>query len=292
MPAANGASVDWPTLRVNPMSLSARIATAVPLAAICAAAVWYLPPPAFPVIVGVIVLLGAWEWSALAGISTSPSRCAYVAVLLVAGGALIVMTDAVLALRTAIGAVMFWAGALLLIIATERGGFSLQNWPRLRALCGALVLLPMWLCLYALYVGPQGSVQVLFLLVLVWGADIAAYAAGRAWGRRRLCPAVSPGKSWEGAWAGLLAGGVLGALFALSQNLPASGMLRFTLLAVLTVTASIAGDLFESMVKRSANVKDSGTLLPGHGGILDRIDSLTAAAPFYLFGLHYAGSQS
>ena len=273
------------------MSLNARIATAIPLAAACAAAVWFLPSPVFAAVVGAIVLLGAWEWSALAGMAATPARCAYVAVLLIVGGALVGTAAASLASWFALGAVIFWAGGLLLVMATERGRFSLQRWPVMRLLCGALVLLPMWLCLSALHAAPHGPMQVLFLLLLVWGADIAAYVAGRAWGRRRLCPAVSPGKSWEGAWAGLFAGGVLGLLFALSQNLPVPGMLRFALLAGITVVASIVGDLFESMVKRSANVKDSGTLLPGHGGILDRIDSLTAAAPIYLFGLHYAGSQ-
>ena len=272
------------------MSLDARIATAVPLAAACAAAVYFLPPLALAAGIGAVVMLGAWEWSAMAGISALPARCAYVGVLVLAGAALIAMADATLASRVAGGAVIFWVVALSLVMATERGRFSLQHWPGLRGCCGALVLLPPWVGLHALHAEPQGAVQVLFLLVLVWAADIAAYVAGRAWGRHRLCPAVSPGKSWEGAWAGLCAGGVLGVLFAQAQNLPVPGMLRFTLLAGMTVMASIVGDLFESMVKRSANVKDSGTLLPGHGGILDRIDSVTAAVPIYLFGLHCAGS--
>ena len=273
------------------MSLNARIATAVPLAAACAAAVYFLPTPAIAAGIGAIVMLGAWEWSALTGIAAAPARYAYVAVLVLVGAALVVTADATLASRIASCAVIFWVFALLLVMATERGRFSLQHWPRLRTLCGALVLLPPWLSLCVLHAEPQGARQVLFLLVLVWGADIAAYVAGRTWGRHRLCPAVSPGKSWEGVWAGLIAGGALGVLFALEQNLSVPGMLRSALLAGMTVAASIVGDLFESMVKRSANAKDSGTLLPGHGGILDRIDSVTAAAPIYLFGLHLAGSQ-
>ena len=273
------------------MSLDARIATAIPLAAACVAAVWFLPSPAFAVVVGAVVMLGAWEWSGLAGVVAVPARCTYVALLLALGNAITVLADGVLLSRLAMGTVVLWACALLLVIAAGRGHFHLQHWPRLRVLCGALVLLPPWLCLVALHAGPQGPMQVLFLLILIWGADISAYLAGRAWGRRRLCPGVSPGKSWEGAWAGLFAGGVLGILFGLAQNLPTPGMLRFALLAGMTVAASIVGDLFESMVKRSANVKDSGTLLPGHGGILDRIDSVTAAAPFYLVGLQFAGWQ-
>ena len=282
----------WPVLRVKSVSLNARIATAVPLAAVCAAAVYFLPSPVLAAGIGGIVMLGAWEWAALAGISAAPARSGYVAVLLALGGALLGTADATVVTLLAIGAVIFWACALLLIVATERGRFSLQRWPRFRVLCGVLVLLPPWLSLSVLHAGPQGAMHVLLLLILVWGADTAAYVAGRAWGRRRLSPAVSPGKSWEGVWAALIAGAVLGVLFGVAQNLPVPGMIRFALLAGMTVAASIVGDLFESMVKRSANVKDSGTLLPGHGGILDRIDSVTAAAPIYLVGLHFAGSQS
>ncbi len=283
--------MDWPVLQVKSVSLNARIATAVTLAAVCVAAVYFLPPPVFAAGIGAIVMLGAWEWAALAGISAAPARSGYVAGMLVLGVALLGTADATLVTRLATGAVIFWAWALSLVVATERGRFSLQRWPRFRYLCGVLVLLPPWLSLSVLHAGPQGAMQVLFLLFLVWGADIAAYFAGRAWGRRRLSPAVSPGKTWEGVWAGLLAGGMLGVIFGMAQNLPVPGMVRFALLAGITVAASIVGDLFESMVKRSANVKDSGTLLPGHGGVLDRIDSVTAAAPIYLAGLHFAGLQ-
>jgi phosphatidate cytidylyltransferase len=127
---------------------------------------------------------------------------------------------------------------------------------------------------------------VLFLLVLIWIADSGAYFAGRRWGRRKLAPLVSPGKTREGAYGalagGLLWGGVLAALYGVS--VPQQGGL--VLLCLLTVVASIVGDLYESLSKRERGVKDSGSLLPGHGGILDRIDSLTAAAPVFALGLH------
>lgn len=280
-----------PTPWADPVSINARIATAVSLAAACTAAVFFLPPLAFAAAIGAIVMLGAWEWSALVGISTPPTRYVYVATLLLAGIALLGVTDAAQALHLALAAMAFWVLALMLVIATQLGRFSLRHWPRSRAACGALVLLPPWLCLGVLHAGPHGPAKVMFLLLLVWSADSAAYVAGRAWGRHRLCHAVSPGKSWEGAWAGMLAAVVLGILFAVSRNLPGPAMLRFALLGAMTVAASIVGDLFESMVKRSAHVKDSGSLLPGHGGILDRIDSLTAAAPVYLFGLQFTWSQ-
>ena len=137
---------------------------------------------------------------------------------------------------------------------------------------GFAVLVPAGLGVLALQPG-----EVLMVLVLVWIADTAAYFVGRAWGRRKLAPAISPGKTWEGA-----AGGLIGALaYAIIGGFSIQGIAwaPFLAAAALLAMASIVGDLFESALKRQAGVKDSGTLLPGHGGILDRIDSATAALP-------------
>jgi len=137
---------------------------------------------------------------------------------------------------------------------------------------GLVVLVPAGLAMLAL-----GPLQVLLVLVLVWIADTAAYFVGRAWGRRKLAPAISPGKTWEGA-----AGGLIGALaYAIIGGFWIEEIAWAPLLAAAALLAmvSIVGDLFESAAKRQAGVKDSGSLLPGHGGILDRIDSATAALP-------------
>jgi phosphatidate cytidylyltransferase len=154
---------------------------------------------------------------------------------------------------------------------------------------GLLVLIPAWAGLVWIHQLSRGPYLVLFLLVLIWIADSGAYFAGRRWGRRKLAPLVSPGKTREGAYGalagGLLWGGVLAALYGVS--VPQQGCL--VLLCLLTVVASIVGDLYESLSKRERGVKDSGSLLPGHGGILDRIDSLTAAAPVFALGLHLIG---
>jgi phosphatidate cytidylyltransferase len=148
-----------------------------------------------------------------------------------------------------------------------------------------VVLLPTWTSLVALHArAPDGRWWLLFLLVLVWIADTAAFFVGRRWGRRRLASVVSPGKSWEGVLAGLAGGIAAGAVFGLYRDMQGVEMLVFLLICGGTVAASVVGDLMESMMKRSANLKDSGNLLPGHGGVLDRIDSLTAAAPVFLAG--------
>jgi phosphatidate cytidylyltransferase len=148
-----------------------------------------------------------------------------------------------------------------------------------------VVLLPAWIGLAYLRLDQAGSWLILYVIALVACADIGAYFAGRAFGRHKMAPAVSPGKTLEG-----LAGGITAvALFALLISaiaLPAAiSPSAFLLLSMATALASVLGDLVESMVKRHRGVKDSGTLLPGHGGVLDRIDSLAAAIPVFAFGM-------
>jgi phosphatidate cytidylyltransferase len=154
-------------------------------------------------------------------------------------------------------------------------------------LAGVLALVPAWLALVRLRLDvPRGAEWMLFTLILVFAADIGAFFAGRRYGRVRLAPAVSPGKTWEG----VLGGAAMSALVALAGSewfgVPVQSFLP---LCLATVAFSIVGDLTESLLKRFAGVKDSGTLFPGHGGVMDRIDSVTGAAPVLLFGLSVLG---
>ncbi|MCG8434327.1 MAG: phosphatidate cytidylyltransferase, partial [Gammaproteobacteria bacterium] len=148
---------------------------------------------------------------------------------------------------------------------------------------GVLALVPCWAAITALHDRqPQGWQLLLFLLVLIWAADIGAYFAGKAWGKNKLAPNISPGKTWEGVFGGLAA--------SLAAALLANYWLGFPLLIILPlvvilVALSVVGDLSESMLKRQAHIKDSGSLFPGHGGVLDRLDSLLATAPMFLLGL-------
>jgi phosphatidate cytidylyltransferase len=149
------------------------------------------------------------------------------------------------------------------------------------------VLVPAWYAVSALRGGENGLTLLLMLLVLVWGADIGAYVAGKTWGRRKLLPAVSPGKTLEGAAGGLVACVLTGFGFAVWLELSLLASVTLMLLSLLTGMVSVLGDLLESMLKRERGIKDSGQLLPGHGGVLDRIDSLTAAAPVFFAGLYF-----
>jgi phosphatidate cytidylyltransferase len=167
------------------------------------------------------------------------------------------------------------------------------NWPLLaRVLMLGLGLDLLWICVHCLvylhYV--YGGWTLLFMFTLVWVVDIGAYFCGRRFGKRKLAPVISPGKTWEGVFGGLaatLAWMLL--VYALVDGLQ-PGLAAYLAIGLATVSVSIVGDLFESVLKREAGVKDSGALLPGHGGVLDRIDSVIAAAPVFVTGLMLAGS--
>jgi phosphatidate cytidylyltransferase len=183
-----------------------------------------------------------------------------------------------------IAALAWWLAALVWI---ARFGDPKIAWPGwLRALVGIVVLVPTWWALVALHeLSPSGRYYLLFLLALVWAADSAAYFAGRLWGTNKLAPSISPGKTWEGVWGALIAGLLLGILGVIVFGVQGSRWVAFVVLCTATVAFSILGDLAESAFKRQSGLKDSGYLLPGHGGILDRVDSLTAAAPVFMLGL-------
>ncbi|MGH8377042.1 MAG: phosphatidate cytidylyltransferase, partial [Pseudomonas sp.] len=150
-----------------------------------------------------------------------------------------------------------------------------------KLLIGFLILLPAWQGLVLLKQWQLGNWLIMAVMVLVWGADIGAYFSGKAFGKRKLAPQVSPGKSWEGLYGGLLLSLVITAVVAVHRDWSAANLLQGLFGAAVVVLASVVGDLTESMFKRRSGIKDSSNLLPGHGGVLDRIDSLTAAIPVF-----------
>ena len=258
-----------------------RTLTAVVLLAAFLAALFWLPRPAFAVLGAVFVGLAALEWGRLCALASAACR-AYAAAMVCAFGALFALAWRGVWTEQDWLAVLFGAATLFWVVGAPlwmiRGVG--HDAPRLLAAAGFAALLPAGLALVLL-----PPPMVLAVLALVWIADSAAYFTGRAFGRRKLAPQISPGKTWEGVLGGLLGVELYVIICAFTVPLldprpEGSGfwMLYLGAGAVLCVV-SIIGDLFESAVKRQASVKDSGTLLPGHGGVLDRIDSALAALP-------------
>ncbi len=264
-------------------SLRKRIATAAVLIALLLAVLFWLPAGATVALLTLVVLVGAWEWSAFLKWTDRRARAAYVALIAV------LLPLAWLATRTAAGleallgaALLWWLIALAWIVIAPR---RVSAWSA--GLAGLLSLVPAWLALTRLRLQTaQGAQWVLFALALVWMADIGAYFCGRRFGRRRLAPFVSPGKTWAGALGGLAASGIVAVAGGIWFRLPLG---RFLVLCLGAVALSIVGDLTESLLKRFAGMKDSGTLFPGHGGVMDRIDSVTGAVPVLLLGLTFLG---
>ena len=257
--------------------LRQRIITAAWLAPLMLAGLFGLSGGLFALFTAAIVLQAGWEWTNLAGIRHRDNRLLLVGVLALAMLMLWLSGAALAAWPLWLG-VAGWLANLYWVVHYPERGAQWQS-PARRLLMGLWVLLPAWVGLNVLR--DTGAVWLLFVLLLVWCADIGAYFAGRAFGRRKLAPRVSPGKSWEGVAGGLVATAALAVLFASWQGLGLGGGLALLLATLVVTLVSVLGDLLESMLKRFRGIKDSSALLPGHGGVLDRIDSLTAALPLF-----------
>jgi len=247
----------------------------------------FLLPPVWAVLAfGAVFTLGAWEWARFGALRSTAARACYTL-----GMALVLWlswrwTDAPEHLTLLLGAACAWwvLAFFWLSLAPTR------HHPVVVLVCGLAVLVPAFVALARLQISAHGFARgpwiVLWLVLMVCAADIGAYTAGRSFGRRKLAPRVSPGKTWEGALGGLLMVALVAWGGAVYFGLPALDVIAF---GCAVGVFSVIGDLTESMFKRAADLKDSGGLLPGHGGLLDRIDSVTAAAPLYALGLFGSG---
>lgn len=262
--------------------LKQRVMTAIIALAILAVVLFVVPSPVARAVIAAVIVAGAWEWGGFLFADGRAGRVAYVAFI----GALMVMVffnlnDAVWLENLLRIALAWWLLALVWLLF-----FPTPIPPALTWICGSLVLVPAWAALDHLYM--QSPALLVFALLIVWFADIGAYFVGKGFGRVKLAPAISPGKTWEGVLGGLAAVTVLAAAGTAVFGADISVLVPFCLAVTML---SIVGDLTVSMFKRSAGVKDSGSLFPGHGGVLDRIDSVSAAAPLFALALAWIGLQ-
>lgn len=257
--------------------LKARILTACVLIPAVFWCLFFASPFVFLIATVTVLMIGAWEWSRLMGLTHLGARLLYFYMICIFQvAALLVYPLWVLS-----ASVLWWVIALMLIIQYPQ--YKRWNTVLMRGLMGIVVLVPCVVALNVIRSWEYGNQVLLFLLLLIWIADIAAFFVGRRFGVTKLAPNVSPGKSVQGLWGALCATFLFSSLviYFYDDHINYLNILIFIGLSLLCVLFSVVGDLFESMIKREAGVKDSGTLLPGHGGVLDRIDSLTAAAPFF-----------
>jgi phosphatidate cytidylyltransferase len=266
--------------------LKQRIITALILLPIAICGFFLLEGAGFALFIGLVVSLGAWEWARLAGFNGQGARVGFavvVALLLF----LLYLTPG-LAPWVLGAAVIWWLLATFLVLTYPE---TAEHWASLacRLLIGLLILLPAWQGLMLLKAWPSGNWLIMSVMVLVWAADIGAYFSGKAFGKRKLAVQVSPGKSWEGFYGGLAVSLAFVLVLGLVRHWSFGQILVGLLGAAIVVAISVVGDLTESMFKRKSGIKDSSNLLPGHGGVLDRIDSLTAAVPVFAVLLWIAG---
>lgn len=271
-----------------------RVITALVLLPFVLATLWFGSTPLVGAVFGAAAMIGVVEWGTLTGVRRKGAGPASLVLYVAAAAALTALAvwqRATLLPWVLIAGTCAWWLVVLVWIKRYPVGFDATHPPRWLQAAAGLLVVPGTIAAVALLHGsPDGALRLLFALVLVWAADVGAYFAGRALGRRKLAPNVSPGKTWEGVYGGLalslLMAGVAGALLF---RLEGAAWLPFLLLCVAVVMLSIVGDLGESLLKRQVGVKDSGTLLPGHGGVLDRVDSLLAALPAMALGLKGLG---
>lgn len=270
--------------------LKQRVLTALVLAPLIVALVFLTSTPIFAVLLAAIFLAGLWEWTRMSGMRNRPLR-----------GCLLLGYAVVMALLwpvvrsqwwwlPALVGFAWWLLAFAWLRHTSFGASPTRAHTALKLLAGLLVVVPAWCAVVALHGGrvtyspPHAPWWVIFFAGIVVAGDIGAYFAGTRFGGRKLAPSISPGKTWAGVYGALACSAVVGLAGGWIAHAPAGLLVGVIALALVTVVFSIVGDLFESLIKRHAGVKDSGAMFPGHGGLFDRMDSLVAALPVFVLG--------
>lgn len=262
--------------------LRARILTSMVLITLVIFSLFALSSFSFGIAALLLMGIAAWEWAGLCEIQNKYVRFAYVIVFFV----MCIASLELIPLQILLWVTLFWW--LLAFVFTVSFPKLQAYWAKgtiRRAIMGFFVMVPCWITLYALHSSDFGADYILLALLIVCSADTGAYFVGMRFGKHSLAPHLSPGKTIEGALGGLMSAILVMLLFAWIYGVNPAIWLRYAALGVFTALFSILGDLFVSMLKRQCGIKDTGKILPGHGGVLDRIDSTTAALPIFTLGL-------
>ena len=260
--------------------LRQRIITALIAGVLLLVVLFALPEHVTRFVIAALIVAAAWEWSAFLSFSTATGRYVYTTLLAASlAGVWLLVPDPISYQLLLFVAIAWWILALAWMFFYPTPIPSALGW-----ICGVLVLIPAYVALDWIY--RQSAWLLLFMLAIVWSADIGAYFAGKKFGRVKLAPNISPGKTWEGVVGGLVAVSILAVIASLWVDENLAVLIPFCLAISLL---SIVGDLTVSMFKRHAGMKDSGSMFPGHGGLLDRIDSVTAASTLFAAGVAIGG---
>ncbi|MCZ8114855.1 phosphatidate cytidylyltransferase [Silanimonas sp.] len=269
-----------------------RILTGLVLAPTAVAGLLWLPTEWLALVAAVLLLAGLWEWTRLTGLSDPMPRLGYITAnaLMIAALAWAAGPNLFALKAAALLGVAWWVLALAWLWRFEFGQADRGRFRILKLLAGSLAAVPAWAALVWLHQLPgHGPRWALFAVMLVWAADTGAYFVGVRMGKHKMAPRISPNKSWEGFWGGLAGASLIAVLAVKPLGLGWDDLPVLVFLTIVAAMMSVAGDLFESLLKRHSGHKDSGHLIPGHGGMLDRLDSLLAALPVFMVGKLWLG---
>jgi len=275
--------------------LKQRVITAVVLAPLILALIFLTRASVFATLLGLVFLLGMWEWTRLAGMRRRAWRGLLLFGYLVLFALFWHVCKSPWWWLPVLAGLVWWLLALAWLTHHRFGSEATPAHTTLKLLAGAMVVVPAWCAVVVMHgdlAEPHtghGHWWVLFFALIVVAADIGAYTAGRRWGSVKLAPAISPGKTREGVYGALVCSGIVGLVGGALLKVPVDRLPAVVALALLTVLFSIIGDLFESLMKRHAGVKDSSALFPVHGGVFDRMDSMVAALPIFVLGKFLLG---
>jgi len=266
--------------------LKHRLLTAFILGPLVLWGIYALPELYFLLFVLLLVTMGAWEWSAFAGWNHKSSRSIFTALSAALYSSILWFNHIEINQAVILISLVWWLLCIPLLISFPFKQSHLLQKKLIKAIVGILLLLATLISMVMIRNNPNyGSEYILYLIFIIWFADSGAYFAGRSLGKNKLIPNVSPGKTWEGVVGAIVVTFIVSIASLYILDIPSSDSILFIIVTFVTVVYSIVGDLSESMFKRMENIKDSGNILPGHGGILDRIDSMMSAFPIFFAGL-------